>query len=73
MIDKLYTVAVEQKEHKKINYNTYVEILMSCKDESSWGGIPFVNKISPNCVNCHPDKIRRLKWIQINGNRLQYQ
>ena len=58
MIDKLYTVAVEQKEHKKINYNTYVEILMSCKDESSWGGIPFVNKISPNCVNCHPDKMR---------------
>ena len=42
MIDRLYTVAVEEKEHKKIN--TYVEILMSCKDESSWGGIPFVNK-----------------------------
>ena len=56
MIDKLYTVAVEEKEHNKIN--TYVEILMSCKDESSWGGIPFVNKISPNCVNCHPDKMR---------------
>jgi hypothetical protein len=61
-----------RKEHKN-NNNTYVEILMSCKDESSWGGIPFVNKISPNCVNCHPDKIRRLKWIQINGNRLQCQ
>ena len=56
MIDRLYTVAVEEKEHKKIN--TCVEILMSCKDESSWGGIPFVNKISPNCVNCHPDEIR---------------
>ena len=72
MIDKLYTIMVEEKEHNN-NNNTYVEILMSCKDESSWGGIPFVNKISPNCVNCHPDKIRRLKWIQINGNRLQCQ
>ena len=43
MIDKLYTIMVEEKEHNN-NNNTYVEILMSCKDESSWGGFPFVNK-----------------------------
>ena len=29
MIDNIYTIMVEQKEHKN-NNTTYVEILMSC-------------------------------------------